>query len=634
MEPDLTVKKKQILKFLAFGLVALGVTVLFFAFVTLWQLPLERLDSYSPKENFTHKKDLDESTSLQAGAFVSRPVLETFWLFSANPTSFQRWLESNREDIELQGERIFFRRDLTIEGLLANQCEVQYCYQRRMAFERIPSVFWKGLIGIEDARFLEHKGVDLRSIARAIYEDIKAMSLVQGGSTITQQLVKNLYFSNDKSFKRKLQEVFVSLYLERRYPKENILEAYFNEVFWGSLDGVRIKGLFAASVFYFAKKPGELSSYEAAILIAMLKGPSYYHPLRHLERLRGRVETVYQRLKNINLFYGGKRTVWNKEKWLDWQKDLQERVRSRQISAVWRSLESNSEALSDFDQLVFVHQSKLLQDQLEQRTQGADIAVKSIIKDIERPKAQAFSFYSKYERSLKRSIQDEKHQVGSLLKPILYGIYLKLGLELDDLVSSGPLTLNLKSGPWSPSEAAKAFPAELSVKKALQRSLNRPVIRLAQKLGFRSVEKELKAYFPDLLTPLGEYPAQLLGALELSLAELFNAYQKFITEACQDERLSKILWALSDPKKTTLANQVEENLAKLPFFGKTGTSNDGLDNLFISYDGRLLSLVWVGLEGSRTDKVLPLYGSTTAFQLYQNFVLQRGTRFGELSCGP
>lgn len=626
-------KRKLILKFFAFCVVVPCVVILVFALMTLWQLPLERLERYPPKDPQKTRAS-HESISLQAGAFVARPLLKTYWLFSASGVSFERWVKSNKKHMEVRGERVLFKSDLPLVQLLRNQCEVQYCYQRRMSFEKIPSVFWKGLIGIEDARFLDHKGVDFRSIARAVYEDIKAMSLVQGGSTITQQLVKNLYFNNDKSFKRKIQEVFVSLYLERRYPKENILEAYFNEVFWGSLDGIRIKGLFAASLFYFAKKPNELSSFEAAILISMLKGPSYYHPLRHIDRLKRRVGSVYKRLKKINIFYGAEEVIWKDAEWLEWQQGLRERTRSRRLSAIWRSLKAPSDTLNEFDRLVFIHQSKRLEDQLEKSTQGADIAIKAVVKDLERPEAQAFSYYSKYERSLEEAIHDEKHQVGSLLKPILYGVYLKLGLKLDDKVSSAPLTLNLKSGPWSPKEAARKFPEELSVRRALQRSLNRPVVRLAKELGFQNVQDELIKYFPDILTPLKEYPAQLLGALELSLDELAGAYEKFIVKACQDAKLSQILWTLSDPLLTTLVNQVDESLAKLPFFGKTGTSNKGLDNLFISYDGRLLSLIWVGLEGSRKDKSLPLYGSTTAFQLYQNFVLRRGTRFGELSCGP
>lgn len=625
-------KKGRILKIFAWAAVALSVAVLLFAVVTLYQLPLERLDSYSPKAERS-SSDSSNLVPLQAGALVPRPLLETYWPFSDASINFDRWLNENQDDVKATGKKILLQRDLVVAAPASNQCEKKYCYQRRMTFESIPSVFWKGLIGIEDTRFLDHKGVDLRSIARAIYEDIKAMSLVQGGSTITQQLVKNLYFSNNKSFKRKLQEVFVSLYLERRYPKENILEAYFNEVFWGSLDGIRIKGLYAASIFYFAKKPSALNSYEASILISMLKGPSYYHPLRHLDRLKGRVQTVYTRLKDLDLFYGGQDVVWDDALWADWQKKLQRRVSSQHLSAMWRSLEKSNEVLSDFDEFVFVHQSKVLLRRLKNGTEGADLAIKAIVTDMNWSEAKPFHYYSKYERSLEDAIEEEKHQVGSLLKPILYGIYLKLGLELDDVVSSGPLTLNLKSGPWSPSEAAKNFPKELTVRRALQRSLNRPVVRLAQELGFKKVEDELINYFPEMLTPLSEYPAQLLGALELSLSDLQKAYQKFISEACGDQRLSEILWALSDPKKTTLTNQVDQNLAQLPFFGKTGTSNEGLDNLFISYDGRLLSLFWVGLEGSREDKSLSLYGSTTAFQLYQNFVLRRGTRFGELNCG-
>ena len=137
----------------------------------------------------------------------------------------------------------FVQKNIQLNYLLENNCVDINCYQSKMLFNRIPSTLWKGLMGIEDYRFLNHFGVDLFSIFRAIIVNLKSMKLKQGGSTITQQLVKNLYLSNEKTFLRKIKEAIISIYLEVNYSKENIIEAYFNEVYWGTFAGIKLKGL-------------------------------------------------------------------------------------------------------------------------------------------------------------------------------------------------------------------------------------------------------------------------------------------------------------------------------------------------------------------------------------------------------
>ena len=171
---------------------------------------------------------------------------------------------------------------------------------------------------MEDIRFIFHKGVDLRSILRALWVDLKAGSFVQGGSTITQQLVKNLYLSNEKTISRKIKEFIIALYIEQVYSKEKILETYLNEFVWGSLQGTKVKGVSSAAIFYFGKNVRYLEPYEAAILIAMLKGPYFYHPIRRPNRLRKRVNLIFEKLKNLSLFPATE-GLWGDLIWSKWR---------------------------------------------------------------------------------------------------------------------------------------------------------------------------------------------------------------------------------------------------------------------------------------------------------------------------
>ena len=223
---------------------------------------------------------------LDEGSLVKKEELQSFFLFTAEKNNFEEFMARSREGGSLSELRdisgiLQVNQNIQFKNLLSNDCKELYCYQHYLPFEYIPSIFWKGLIGVEDQRYLDHFGVDLKSLFRAFVTNLKTLRYTQGGSTISQQLVKNLFFTNEKKFSRKIKEMIVSIYIETKFPKEKILEAYLNEVHWGALQGVKIKGVFAASLYYFGKKPADITSFEGAILIGLLKGPGYFHPLKH-----------------------------------------------------------------------------------------------------------------------------------------------------------------------------------------------------------------------------------------------------------------------------------------------------------------------------------------------------------------
>lgn len=224
--------------------------------------------SISILEEKTHKQydpfaTIYNDVSLEDGSIIDIKEFENFYLFSGEKSPFSETLTRLKDAyavVKIPEKTNLYQVNQTVKfrSLLSNDCKELYCYQHYLPFEHIPSIFWKGLIGVEDQRYLDHFGVDLKSLFRATLANLKSMKYAQGGSTISQQLVKNIFFTSEKTFTRKLKEMIVSIYIETQFPKEKILEAYLNEVHWGALQGIKLKGVHAASLYYFGKNPMKL----------------------------------------------------------------------------------------------------------------------------------------------------------------------------------------------------------------------------------------------------------------------------------------------------------------------------------------------------------------------------------------
>ncbi|MFG1500342.1 transglycosylase domain-containing protein [Halobacteriovorax sp. XZX-3] len=574
----------------------------------------------TPKTPDTNSKTI----LFEEGSFVKK---RDFLFFKANSRD-ERFNSVFFEKFDDEKKSILsVKESFELNSVRSNDCNYNRCLQYKINFYNIPIILSKGLIGIEDFRFLDHIGIDYISIIRAIIADIKAGALVQGGSTLTQQLVKNIYFTNEKSFSRKIKEAILAVYIDFKFDKSAILEAYFNEVYWGSLGGIRIKGVNTAAVLYFNKPISELDPYESAILVSMLKGPSYYHPIYRTDRLRGRADFIFNKLQSLDLFDQNTDYQWSDEKWENWKKQLSVFQDDSFYEAIYlTSTRVNKDPmLSEFRFFKTVLASKNLLRDLKGIEEN--LAVKIAFGN---PKHKSF-YYSKFERNVDKAFKEERHGVGSTLKPILFQIYLEQGHKIDDLVSTEPITLDLVSGKWTPSESHTPSASEYPISQALQESLNNPVVRLAHDIGFEKVEVILKDKIKHLKTPLAQYPAQLLGAIELSVDELYQLYEDFMLAQCRVG--AGVYESLADPNQTTIRRMVKPALKQQHFFGKTGTSNNGFDNLFVGYDGHDLFTIWVGYEGVRTNKKgLRLYGSTTAFRLYQEIILYSGQRIASLAC--
>ncbi len=611
-----------------------------------------------------------ESIYFKEGALVNKEEFRFFYQLTTESEDYQTFLsrmfsEGQLEEVSLTNKHFLVRKDFELKPLLKNDCVENFCFKHYVSFDFIPPLFWKGIIAVEDARYLEHSGVDYISLLRALWANLRSLRFSQGGSTISQQLVKNLFFTNEKTLIRKVNEIIVTFYVEKKFPKEKILEAYLNEFQWGGLQGMRIKGFYSASLFYFQKRPEDLTPYEIAILVSLLKGPNYFSPLTHVDRLKERANIVIGKMLEKNEVAKSDQLIWGDKEWGRFLQNLKAQNQKRFFLQYYKAEQTrlshvrSQDALKNigldinpYEQFVLAVKVQEVRSQISERfkEQKIDFAVKVLIRELlptikDDPSLTSthkdFSYYSKVERNLEKAIVNERHQVGSTVKPLVYNLLTKEQFSYDDKVSLLPLTLNLKSGAWSPKEASQlqSPEEETTLKTAIQKSYNRPVIHLANQFGFEKLEAGLLPFIPNLKTPLQEFPSQLLGSVEMSLGELAMSFEKFIRESCQQIQSGEkdpeetTLYVLSNPNETTVASKLDPLFKNLRFFGKTGTTNSGFDNWFVAYDGRFLTLLWVGNEGARNlGSSFSLYGSTTAFQIFQSFYRDRGQRFQSFSC--
>jgi len=622
---------KQVLKILILVLI-----VFFIATIALCVAIVSDIPKFVRQERPITRPLRHESNEhkIDSSVEVNRNELQSFYLWSNQRGEFKEWLQYNLDTKKMifnkRKSRLTTKEEIFLGRVDDNDCEQIYCLQKKLPFYQVPSVLWKGLIGIEDYRFLDHKGVDPRGLLRALWHDIKVMRFEQGGSTLTQQLVKNLYFSNERKLSRKLKEMVVSVYLEWKYSKEDILAAYFNEVEWGAHQGIKLKGIYAASLAYFNKRPQSLSSYEMSILIGLLKGPYFYSPYKHSDRLRKRSLVVFNKLVELNLVSSHSK-VWSEKSFSSWVENLKKRSSSSTVLSIWMM---GKKVNKTYPFYVLLNQQNKIVKGLKKKYPKTDWSSKlGVWKKKNGSYQNIFRHYTKVERNEDLAFQKEKHQIGSLLKPIIYNFLIKKGLSLSDEVTTERVKLRLKSGEWMPRESHKINKDKTTHFEALITSMNNPIIRAVKSIGFDKVEGDLKEWIPGLLTPLSEYPAQILGSIELSMNDLALTYQKFFNDACLHDGGKSVLDALSDPKQTTVKFRVGQNLGQMKFFGKTGTTNKGINNWFVGHGGDELFISWVGVEDTSTIKEkLQAYGSNTSFLLFKNFYEHGGRLFSELTC--
>ncbi|MFV1972760.1 MAG: penicillin-binding protein 1B [Thiohalobacterales bacterium] len=534
--------------------------------------------------------------------------------------------------------------------------------------EEVPPALTGALVAVEDRNFYTHSGIAPLSILRALLANIRAGGVVQGGSTLTQQLVKNFYLTSERTLTRKINEAIMALMLEWHYEKDEILEAYLNEVYLGQ-DGPRaVHGFGLASHFYFERPLSELTGEQIALLVGMVKGPSYYNPRRHAERARSRRNFVLDVLGD-----GGQLTpeevsraksrklgvVPYRKKAINTFPAFLELVR-RQLERDYREEDITGEGLRIFTTLNPQVQWRLEQviatrlAGLEQAhgieadsLQGAAVVTSVQGGEVLALVGDRHAKFAGFNRAL-----NAQRQVGSVIKPAVYLTALEQpdAYTLATLLDDDPLTWTAPNGTtWSPNNYDREFHGRVPLYSALAHSYNVATARLGLELGIEPIISTLQRLGVE--HDFQPYPSLVLGAAELSPLQVTRMYQTLASGgfrtplrairavlaadgmALQSYPLrvsAAVTPAAAFLVTTALRHAVRNGTGRalyqvlpgdMDIAGKTGTTDDLRDSWFAGYSGDRLAVVWVGRDDNRPTG---LTGSTGALLVWRDLVAGLG----------
>lgn len=528
-----------------------------------------------------------------------------------------------------------------------------------VSIDQVPACLKQAVIAAEDNRFYEHHGFDLRGILRALYTNLRHGEIRQGGSTLTQQLVKNYFLTPDRTLKRKVREFFMAVALELRYTKEEILEIYLNEIYLGQKGSIAVCGVGEASRFYFGKPVERLSLAEAAVIAGLIKGPNRYSPYEHAERCRERRDWVIGELRRSGWISQGEcdaalaaplepagYEAYGKKApyFIDYflgqlpvyysPGDLSSRGLSLFTTLDTQVQASAERALEDGLKKLEKNYPALKRAEEDAKLQGAVIVMQPRTGYI-----LAMVGGRNYAVSQFNRITQARRQPGSAFKPFVYLTGLDRFTPLARL-SNEPRSYEIDGMTWQPRNLHPVAGNGLTLRQALAVSDNLATVDLAVQTGLLSIMNTAMAF--RFTTPMKPWPSLALGAFEVIPLEMARAFCTFAAEGVEPDPLS--MRAVADekgnllekrhlkiegvipPEKAYIMNSllrsvVTEGTAHslqsmgitFPAAGKTGTTNDNRDAWFIGYTPELLALVWVGFDNGD-----PIYaeGSTAALPIW------------------
>lgn len=528
--------------------------------------------------------------------------------------------------------------------------------------QNYPRLLIDALILTEDRRFYDHHGINPVGIIRALITNIRAGQTVQGGSTLTQQLVKNLFLSSERTITRKANEALMSLVLDWRYDKNRILETYLNEIYLGQNGDTQIHGFELASQFYFGRSIREISLDQIALLVGMVKGPSLYNPWRNPQNALERRNVVlklmlehkmigdelYQLLSQRPLGVQQKGQISRKYPSFiqTLQADLRRELGEHKISSLLGARIFTTMDLKQQTQAENAVVNTVSQLQLKTKNpylEGAMIVADYRVGEIRAVVGGLQTQYAGFNRALMA-----KRQIGSLVKPSIYLTALSNPeqFRLNTPINNQPITINVKgSPPWQPRNYDKKYSGSVMLMDALARSLNIPTVNIGMKLGLSKVIDTQKAMgWNNVEIP--KVPAMLLGAYTISPYDVTKLYQtianqggrielttvdtiadrqgniiyqhdKTAKQVVPQEAAFQTLFAMQQTVERGTARSLQNDYADLRLAGKTGTTNDARDTWFVGIDGKNISTVWLGRDDNGETK---LTGASGALQIYKDYL--------------
>jgi penicillin-binding protein 1A len=502
-------------------------------------------------------------------------------------------------------------------------------YGRRLDIKELPSHLVQAVVAIEDRRFFKHKGFDGRGLLRAMTVNLRKGRFVQGGSTLTQQLAKNLFLTPERTIDRKIKELILAFWLEHKFTKEDLLSIYLNRVYLGS----GTYGVEAASQRYFGISARDLGVYQSAILAGLLRAPSRLNPAYNLEASLGRANIVlskmveqgflsYSVIDKLNIKNLSKKFKLNNLKYLS--KDIQKSEYNRRYFTDW-VLGRTVAIASSSDLTVNTTLSPYLQRLAYKSIKKIDIDSQvALISMTPYGKVCAMIGGRNYSESQFNRATQALRQPGSAFKPIVYLPALEAGMKPDTIVLDAPITVE----GWTPRNFSGRFYGKISLLDAVARSINTTAVRVAEDMGRDNVLKAARRL--GITAELTTHPSLSLGAGEVTLLELTAAYAVFanggsavlpygLVEVRTDKELLYSRRKLSshqviEPKYVDVMEKllravIEKGTGRAAQFGhmaagKSGTSQQSRDAWFIGYTDKLVTGVWVGNDnGSPMQKL-------------------------------
>lgn len=535
----------------------------------------------------------------------------------------------------------------------------------------VPPLLVGGLQAVEDRDFKHHIGVDFTAILRAAFADLRAGHTVQGASTITQQLIRNLFLSRDQTMGRKLNEALMSILLEMHYSKSRILEAYINEVFLGQQGNQAVRGFAAASEFYFGRRLEYLRPQEIALLVGLVKGPSQFDPRRFPDRALARRNLVLDQFASTGLLSPDQARAAQATPLgviADGQLPHDRFPAFMQLVRAQITNDFDEDTLQQGNLSVFTTLDPATQLFTEQ---AIDTTIKSLGKRGDDTQAAAVITDSRTgsvlavvgsklagDQGFNRAL-DAQRPIGSTIKPFVYLVALtqpqrwNLATALDD----SPISMSQPDGtPWTPHNDDNQSHGMVPMVDALAYSWNLATIHLGLEVGVPRIKAFLDSFG---LTKIQPGPSLLIGAIDLAPVQVAQLYQylasdghalpllavsgvvdgngrtikRYEVQSGQGEyqpAVRLVTWAMQQVATYGTAHTLaESSLAWLHAAGKTGTSNDLRDSWFAGFTGDRLGVFWMGRDDNRPSH---LFGATGALRAWQELFRKLPTQ--PLSAAP
>ncbi|MFM9890760.1 MAG: transglycosylase domain-containing protein [Rickettsiales bacterium] len=536
----------------------------------------------------------------------------------------------------------------TADGrVIANYGDVYGSY---IPYDKLPKTLVQAVIATEDRRFFVHHGVDFWGIARAMVTNIAHGHVVQGGSTVTQQVAKNVFLTPERSLKRKIQEVLLAFWLEGRFSKKEIMAIYLNRVYLGS----GTFGIDAAAHRYFNKSATELNLYESALMAGLLKAPSRYSPAANAERSRERVHQVllnmvdagflkenavkptmegYVKLAGHETSSGG-----DVRYFADWVVD--------EIPNTIGEVNEDLIVTTTMDTRLQGAASDALQDVISTQGQGKNVSQGALVAMTPDGAVKALVGGLNYSESQYNRAAQAKRQPGSSFKIFVYLAALEAGYTPQTTVTDAPIAMQVGNKSWTPENNERnEYRGDIPLVEALRYSLNTVSVRLSQSVGIARVAQMAERLG---LPNIPAYPSIALGAVEATLLDMTGAFahlpnrgnrvtpygivrirtvkgnELFKREEPQPESLlsesvvNQMNYMLVDA--ATRGTGSKAALKGYQSAGKTGTSSDFKDAWFIGFTNQLVAGVWVGNDDNKSMK--KVYGGTIPALVWHEFMLR------------